>query len=117
MTERQPATVIAIPEAEQTGGPAPEREQRDREFAVLAALAEVVDPELGMNVVDLALIKQVIIGSTSSEVRMILTTPFCPYAGEMIAQVQAQAESALGHPVKVTLLAERWNPQEAGLIW
>ncbi len=34
-----------------------------------------------MNVVELALIKQIILGPDSTEVKMILTTPFCPYAG------------------------------------
>jgi metal-sulfur cluster biosynthetic enzyme len=44
------------------------------------------------------------------------TESFCPYAGSMIAQVKEQAESVLGHPVKVTLLAERWDPRDAGLM-
>ncbi len=79
--------------------------------------ANVVDPEIGMNVVELALIKQILLGETESEVKMILTTPFCPYAGSMIAQVREQAESVLEHPVKVTLLAERWDPRDAGLMW
>jgi metal-sulfur cluster biosynthetic enzyme len=48
---------------------------------------------------------------------MILTTPFCPYAGAMIAQVTEQAESVVDFPVKVTLLAERWDPRDAGLMW
>jgi metal-sulfur cluster biosynthetic enzyme len=48
---------------------------------------------------------------------MILTTPFCPYAGSMIQQVQEQVESVVEHPVKVTLLAERWDPRDAGLMW
>ena len=91
--------------------------RRARELAVLDALRNVVDPEIGMNVVELALIKQILLGETESEVKMILTTPFCPYAGSMIAQVKEQAESALDHPVKVTLLAERWDPREAGLMW
>jgi metal-sulfur cluster biosynthetic enzyme len=91
--------------------------RRARELAVLDALRNVVDPEIGMNVVELALIKQVLLGETESEVKMILTTPFCPYAGSMIAQVKEQAESALDHPVKVTLLAERWDPRDAGLMW
>jgi len=77
----------------------------------------VVDPEIGMNVVELALIKQIILGTDSSEVKMILTTPFCPYAGSMVQQVQEQAETVLEHPVKVTLLAERWDPRDAGLMW
>jgi metal-sulfur cluster biosynthetic enzyme len=91
--------------------------RRASELAVLDALRNVVDPEIGMNVVELGLIKQVLLGETESEVKMILTTPFCPYAGSMIAQVKEQAESALDHPVKVTLLAERWDPRDAGLMW
>ncbi|HEY3335932.1 MAG TPA: iron-sulfur cluster assembly protein, partial [Candidatus Limnocylindrales bacterium] len=77
----------------------------------------VVDPEIGMNVVELALIKQIILGPDTTEVKMILTTPFCPYAGAMIAQVKEQAESVVEHDVKVTLLAERWDPRDAGLMW
>ena len=71
----------------------------------------------GMNVVELALIKQILLGPDSTEVKMILTTPFCPYAGAMIAQVKEQAESVVDHEVKVTLLAERWDPRDAGLMW
>jgi metal-sulfur cluster biosynthetic enzyme len=91
--------------------------KRARELAILDALRSVVDPEIGMNVVELALIRQILVGENESEVKMILTTPFCPYAGSMIAQVREQAESVLEHPVKVTLLAERWDPRDAGLMW
>ena len=90
---------------------------RARELAILDALRSVVDPEIGMNVVELALIKQIILGPDSTEVKMILTTPFCPYAGSMIQQVKEQAESVVEHDVKVTLLAERWDPRDAGLMW
>jgi len=107
----QPTT--ALPAA----APAFDPQRRAMELAVLDALRNVVDPEIGMNVVELALIKQVLLGETESEVKMILTTPFCPYAGSMIAQVKEQAESVLEHPVKVTLLAERWDPRDAGLMW
>ncbi len=91
--------------------------QRSRELAVLDALRSVVDPEIGMNVVELALIKQVILGEELTEIKMILTTPFCPYAGSLIQQVKEAAEEAEGHEVKVTLLAERWDPRDAGLTW
>jgi metal-sulfur cluster biosynthetic enzyme len=92
-------------------------ERRATELAILDALRAVVDPEIGMNVVELALIKQIILGTNETEIKMILTTPFCPYAGSMIAQVTEQAESVVDHPVKVTLLAERWDPRDAGLMW
>ena len=90
---------------------------RSRELAVLDALRSVVDPEIGMNVVELALIRQVLLGDELTEIKMILTTPFCPYAGSMIQQVKEAAEEAEGHDVKVTLLAERWDPRDAGLTW
>lgn len=91
--------------------------KRATELAILDALRAVVDPEIGMNVVELALIKQIIVGPDETEIKMILTTPFCPYAGSLIQQVKEQAESVVEHPVKVTLLAERWDPRDAGLMW
>jgi metal-sulfur cluster biosynthetic enzyme len=103
------------PAGEET--PAFDFEKRSTELAILDALRSVVDPELGMDVVELALIRQIIIGGESSEIKMILTTPFCPYAGSMIQQIKDAAESVLEHPVKVTLLAERWDPRDAGLTW
>ena len=92
-------------------------ERRATELAILDALRSVVDPEIGMNVVELALIKQIITGPQQTEVKMILTTPFCPYAGAMIQQVKEQVETVVENEVKVTLLAERWDPRDAGLIW
>ena len=107
----------ATPAAAAAPAPAFDAERRATELAILDALRAVVDPEIGMNVFELALIKQVILGKDETEVKMILTTPFCPYAGSMIAQVKEQAESVVDHPVKVTLLAERWDPKDAGLMW
>ena len=107
----------ATPAAAAAPAPAFDAERRATELAILDALRAVVDPEIGMNVVELALIKQVILGKDETEVKKILTTPFCPYAGSMIAQVKEQAESVVDHPVKVTLLAERWDPKDAGLMW
>ena len=90
---------------------------RATELAILDALRAVVDPEIGMNVVELALIKQIIQSPQQTEVKMILTTPFCPYAGAMIQQVKEQVETVVENDVKVTLLAERWDPRDAGLVW
>ncbi len=112
-TREQPAAGAS----EQAATPAFDPERRALELAILDALRAVVDPEIGMNVVELALIKQILLGKDESEIKMILTTPFCPYAGSMIAQVKEQAESVTEHPVKVTLLAERWDPRDAGLMW
>ena len=92
-------------------------ERRATELAILDSLRSVVDPEIGLNVVELALIRQILLGQTETEIKMILTTPFCPYAGSMIQQVKEAAEEVVDHPVKVTILAERWDPRDAGLMW
>jgi metal-sulfur cluster biosynthetic enzyme len=80
-------------------------------------LAEVVDPEIGMNIIQLGLVRDISIENDIARMKMILTTPFCPYAGSMIAQVKEQTETVVDHDVKVTLLAERWDPRDAGLMW
>ncbi len=79
---------------------------------VMTALYEIYDPEIGMSIVDLDLIKNVEIGTgeTPTEIKMVLTTPFCPWAGELIQDVKTRAEQIVGPPVKVTLLADRWEP-------
>ena len=117
MTEQQTDLNAAAPALDGSAAPAFDPERRATELAILDALRSVVDPEIGMNVVELALIKQIIFDKDQTEIKMILTTPFCPYAGSMIAQVKEQAESVVDHDVKVTLLAERWDPRDAGLMW
>jgi metal-sulfur cluster biosynthetic enzyme len=121
MTESSPtAPSSAVSDAaapETDGQEAFDLQRRALELAILDSLRAVVDPEIGMNVVELALIRQIILGPDSTEIKMILTTPFCPYAGAMIAQVKEQAETVVDHDVKVTLLAERWDPRDAGLMW
>jgi metal-sulfur cluster biosynthetic enzyme len=116
-TDATDASTAASASAAPSAPPLFDAERRATELAILDALRAVVDPEIGMNVVELALIKQILLGPNETEVKMILTTPFCPYAGSMIQQVQEQAESVVEHPVKVTLLAERWDPRDAGLMW
>ncbi len=121
MTDQISTETPAAPEqpAAEAGAPALtiDPQARATELAILDALRAVVDPEIGMNVVELALIKQIIQSPQQTEVKMILTTPFCPYAGSMIQQVKEQVESVVENDVKVTLLAERWDPRDAGLVW
>ena len=78
---------------------------------VMTALYDIFDPEIGMSIVDLDLIKHVEIGSegTPTKIKMVLTTPFCPWAGELIQTVKEKTEEVVGPPVKVTLLADRWE--------
>src|SRR5664279_3284243 len=110
MTDQTMTTDAIGPTIDQQASVSPvDVQARARELAILDALRSVVDPEIGMNVVELALIRQILLGDELTEVKMILTTPFCPYAGSMIQQVKEATEEVEQHEVKVTLLAERWD--------
>ena len=117
MTDQKVATDSFGSLVTPSDAPVVDPQARARELAIMDALRSVVDPEIGMNVVELALIRQIIQSPEQTEVKMILTTPFCPYAGSMIQQVKEQVESVVQNDVKITLLAERWDPRDAGLVW
>ncbi len=58
------------------------------ETSVLETLREVVDPEIGCNLVDLGLIYSVAIQGPSVTVVMTLTTPGCPMHESLCQGVQ-----------------------------
>ena len=78
--------------------------------AVREALREVIDPELGMNVVELGLIRDIQIEPESASISMILTTPFCPYGPAMLESVRTTAEKTATVPTTVELGTETWSP-------
>ena len=84
--------------------------EAEKQEKILNALQSVLDPEIGLSVIDLDLIREVVFTPEEAEIKMVLTTPFCPWAGELIQTVKTKAEEVVGPPVKVTLLAERWGP-------
>ena len=55
------------------------------EAQVLDVLKQVIDPELGINLVDLGLIYHVAIEGAGVRVKMTLTTPGCPMHDSLIA--------------------------------
>ncbi|HEU4672387.1 MAG TPA: iron-sulfur cluster assembly protein, partial [Candidatus Limnocylindrales bacterium] len=75
-TQTTETPTTAQPGSSAPAAPAFDAEKRAIELAILDNLRSVVDPEIGMNVVELALIKQVLLGENESEIKMILTTPF-----------------------------------------
>jgi metal-sulfur cluster biosynthetic enzyme len=80
------------------------------EEQVKAALRNVYDPELGMNVIELGLIRQLDFQPDLTEITMLLTTPFCPYGPAMLEQVRRATEKATNKPARVTMAMEMWDP-------
>src|SRR4028118_1797848 len=62
------------------------------EERIMEGLREVYDPEIGMNVIELGLIRKIILDEDKCTIKMMLTTPFCPYAGTMVSTVQERVE-------------------------
>jgi metal-sulfur cluster biosynthetic enzyme len=89
------------------------------------AWTEVTDPELGLSILQLGLIRQVTIRPEGAHVVMILTTPFCPYGPALMENARQKAEAALNTPVSIELGEEAWDRSmmdedaaaDWGLLW
>ncbi|MCS7183071.1 MAG: metal-sulfur cluster assembly factor [Thermoanaerobaculum sp.] len=76
---------------------------------VKKALQPVVDPEIGISVVDLGLIRAVEIAPEGVvTVRMTLTSPFCPEGPAIVQEVEHTVRSLPG--VKEAAVELVWNP-------
>ncbi len=85
------------------------------------ALREIIDPEIGLNIVELGLIRDVEFQPDKTWVKMILTTPFCPYGPAMIEQTRKKVTDASSQPATVEMGMELWDPsmmeEGAGADW
>lgn len=81
-----------------------------RREAALAQLRHVLDPEVGVSIVDLGLVQDVAIAGDLASVSLVLTTPSCPFADQIKEQVRRAVLGAPGvRQVEVTLLDEPWS--------
>ncbi len=82
-------------------------EEIDRQ-AVLTILKQIIDPELGINVVDLGLVYQVASFENAIHVEMTMTTPGCP----MHESIVGAAERALRtyFPTRIVDVQLVWEP-------
>ncbi len=81
-----------------------------QELAIRSALETVMDPEIGLSVIDLGLIRTIDIQPGKTHVDMLLTTPFCPYAPQMIADVKQATQSVVPQDCDVEILPDPWSP-------
>jgi metal-sulfur cluster biosynthetic enzyme len=78
------------------------------ERTVTEALRQVIDPEIGCNLVDLGLIYDITINGPKVKVTMTLTTPGCPMHESLCGGVQAALLSLEGvDEAEVELV---WDP-------
>ncbi len=79
------------------------------ESTLRAALCQVIDPEAGMNIVDLGLVYAVRMETNRVEVDLTMTTPACPMGAMIVDEAGAvlRREVPAGMEVVVNLV---WEP-------
>lgn len=71
-------------------------------------LHEVIDPELGVNIIDLGLVYGLRVADGTARLRMTLTTPGCPLSAYFDDEVRARLRGAPG--VDDTEVEIVWEP-------
>ena len=81
---------------------------------IIAALKEIYDPEIPVNIYDLGLIYNVEVNDGHALVTMTLTTPHCPVAESMPAEVELRvgAVPGVGDAEVVLVWEPAWDPQK-----
>ncbi len=83
-------------------------------------LREVIDPEIGINIIDLGLVYDVGLSSNGvASIRMTLTTPGCPLGGYIDDEIHNILWGAPGvEDIDVRIVWEpRWDPDEMMSDW
>lgn len=83
--------------------------------SIIAALKDIYDPEIPVNIYDLGLIYNVeVTGGGHAVVTMTLTTPHCPVAESMPAEVELRvgAVPGVGHAEVNLVWDPPWDPQK-----
>jgi len=107
MSDEPKDTPANDPPAAASEGAAPTQQ----ELAVRSALETVMDPEINLSVIDLGLIREVqFLEPPKTLIRMMLTTPFCPYAPQLIADVKQAVTSVVPQECEVEILPDPWSP-------
>jgi len=77
---------------------------------IMQAMRQVVDPEIGMDVVALGLVRDIDISDESVHLTVIMTTPFCPYAPQLMEQMRRTAQESADRPATIEMGVEMWDP-------
>ena len=87
-----------------------EKEHPEMSKIIKEALREVKDPELGRDIIQLGLIRNVEISDQKINITMILTTPYCPYGPMMMEAARKKAEKTAEMPAEIVYGTEAWDP-------
>lgn len=96
-------------------------EEKEIKQKILEILKDIPDPELGIDIVSLGLIKKIEIGEYLEEfkvydfikITMTLTSVMCPFADKIIEDVELKSNSLNFGEIQVDLdFSKPWEPSE-----
>lgn len=76
------------------------------------AMRLVIDPELGIDIITLDLLRGMEFGPLGVRILMVLTTPFCPYAPELLRDIRERVSEVTTLPIEIEILPEAWRPPD-----
>jgi len=89
------------------------------EKEIMDKLREVIDPELGVSIVDMGLIYEVKVHkkeegeNQKAEIKMTFTTPACPMINFMLAQVEEKLNQIKEADIVVNVVFDPpWTPEK-----
>jgi len=74
---------------------------------IMKELAKIKDPELGFSIIDLGYINAVEVKNGKASIKMVLTTPLCPYGSLLFEMVEKAVKRIKG--VESVSVEYDWN--------
>ena len=84
------------------------------EAVVRRLLSDVIDPELGLDIVELGLLREITIADGTIDVCFTVTTPACPLSEFFIGEIRSRLEGLPGidHVEPRLVFVPPWGPEQ-----
>jgi metal-sulfur cluster biosynthetic enzyme len=93
-----------------------EQESDARSARVREGLRQVIDPELGVNIVDLGLVYRITVDDDLIEVVMTMTSPACPLGEHLTTEAEAAVRRCAPEVSRVDVQVVLFPPWHSGLM-
>jgi metal-sulfur cluster biosynthetic enzyme len=73
-------------------------------------LRQVIDPEIGLSIIELGLVRNINFVDDQVDIEMILTTPFCPYGPALMEMARKKVEEVTKKTTTIKMATTPWTP-------
>lgn len=88
----------------------PSATELKKDEQIYAQLREIIDPEVGIDIVKMGFVKDVTVSGTNADINLVLTTNLCPMADYFKDQIRRKVLNIEGiKEVSINILDEPWN--------